>query len=103
LQRRCLWIIGPAILGEVAETDRRPGFPLAFARLELAAEDREQNRLAGAVLADNPDALTAQHGQVGLSERTYFALVRRNSPKDIPILNLRWEEGDHSAPAAPQE
>ena len=41
--------------------------------------------------------------QVGLSERTYFALVRRNTPKDIPILNLRWEEGDHSAPAAPQE
>jgi type II secretory pathway component PulK len=41
--------------------------------------------------------------QVGTSERTYFALVRRNSPKDIPILNLRWEEGDQSAPPAPPE
>lgn len=41
--------------------------------------------------------------QVGMSERTYFALVRRNSPKDIPILNMRWEEGDHSAEATPSE
>jgi hypothetical protein len=41
--------------------------------------------------------------QVGMSERTYFALVRRNSPKDIPILNLRWEEGDQSAPSTPPE
>jgi general secretion pathway protein K len=41
--------------------------------------------------------------QVGMSERTYFALVRRNTPKDIPILNLRWEEGDQSAASAPQD
>jgi general secretion pathway protein K len=41
--------------------------------------------------------------QVGLSERTYFALVKRNSPRDIPILNLRWEDGDQSAGPAPQE
>jgi general secretion pathway protein K len=34
--------------------------------------------------------------QVGMSVRTYYALVRRNSPRDIPVLNLRWEEGDHS-------
>jgi type II secretory pathway component PulK len=35
--------------------------------------------------------------QVGMSERTYFALVRRNSPQDIPILNMRWEDGDQSS------
>jgi hypothetical protein len=40
--------------------------------------------------------------QVGMSERTYFALVRRNSPRDIPILNMRWEDGDQSAAPAPQ-
>ena len=41
--------------------------------------------------------------QVGMSERTYFALVRRNTPKDIPILSMRWEEGDQSAATAPSE
>jgi general secretion pathway protein K len=41
--------------------------------------------------------------QVGMSTRTYFALVRRNSPKDIPILNLRWEDGDQSGGTAPQD
>ena len=41
--------------------------------------------------------------QVGMSERTYFALVRRNNPKDIPILSMRWEEGDQSAATAPTE
>ena len=41
--------------------------------------------------------------QVGMSERTYFALVRRNTPKDIPILNMRWEEGDQSVATAPPE
>jgi Type II secretion system (T2SS), protein K len=35
--------------------------------------------------------------QVGMSTRTYFALVRRNTPRDIPILNMRWEDGDQSA------
>jgi hypothetical protein len=39
--------------------------------------------------------------QVGMSTRTYFALVRRNTPRDIPILNLRWEDGDQSASTAP--
>ncbi len=41
--------------------------------------------------------------QVGMSTRTYFALVRRNSPRDIPILNLRWEGGDQSGGAAPRD
>jgi general secretion pathway protein K len=41
--------------------------------------------------------------QVGMSERTYFALVRRNTPKDIPILNMRWEEGDQSVATTPPE
>ena len=40
--------------------------------------------------------------QVGMSTRTYFALVRRNDPKNIPILNMRWEEGDQSGETAPQ-
>ena len=37
--------------------------------------------------------------QVGLSTRTYYALVRRNSPKDIPILQFHWADGDQSAAA----
>jgi type II secretory pathway component PulK len=41
--------------------------------------------------------------QVGMSQRTYFALVRRNSPTDIPILNMRWVEGDQSSAPAPQD
>jgi Tfp pilus assembly protein PilX len=41
--------------------------------------------------------------QVGMSERTYFALVKRNSPTDIPILNMRWEDGDQSGQSTPQD
>ena len=37
-------------------------------RLELAAEQPQQHRLAGAVLADDADALAAQHGQVDAVE-----------------------------------
>ncbi len=29
--------------------------------------------------------------EVGLSKRRYFALIRRNSPKDVQILNMGWE------------
>ena len=35
--------------------------------------------------------------QVGMTVRTYFAIVRINSVKDIPVLSLRWEDGDQSA------
>lgn len=34
--------------------------------------------------------------QVGMSVRTYFAIVRVNSAKDIPVLSFRWEDGDQS-------
>ena len=39
--------------------------------------------------------------QVGLTVRTYFALVRINAAKDIPVLSMRWEDGDQSASSAP--
>ena len=29
--------------------------------------------------------------EVGLSHRRYFALLKRNSPRDVQILNFRWE------------
>ena len=34
--------------------------------------------------------------EVGQSTRTYFALLRRNGPRDVQILGLRWEQGDMS-------
>ena len=41
--------------------------------------------------------------EVGMVTRTYFALVRRNTPRDIPILNMRWEDGDQSGEAEPPQ
>lgn len=41
--------------------------------------------------------------EVGMSIRTYYALVRRNNANDIPILNLRWEEGDQSRNTGSQD
>ena len=41
--------------------------------------------------------------QVGLAERTYFAVVRRNSPNDIPILSMRWEDGNHLQSSGDQQ
>jgi len=41
-----------------------------------------------------------------MSVRTYFAIVRVNGIKYIPVLTFRWEDGDQSsqsAPAADQE
>jgi general secretion pathway protein K len=29
--------------------------------------------------------------EIGMSKRRYVAIVRRNTPKDIPILNFHWE------------
>jgi general secretion pathway protein K len=29
--------------------------------------------------------------EVGLTRRRYFALIRRNNPKDVQILNMSWE------------
>jgi len=37
--------------------------------------------------------------EVGQSTRTYFALLRRNGPRDVQILGMRWEDGDQSAPS----
>ncbi len=43
--------------------------------------------------------------QVGMSERTYFALIRQNGPgpDSIPILNMRWEDGDQTGGPAPDD
>ncbi len=35
--------------------------------------------------------------EVGQSTRTYYALLRRNGPRDVQILGMRWEDGDQSA------
>ena len=39
--------------------------------------------------------------EVGQSVRTYFAIVRINGAKDIPVLTLRWEDGDQSGQVDP--
>jgi general secretion pathway protein K len=38
---------------------------------------------------------------VGMSVRTYFAIVRINGPKDIPVLTFWWEDGDQSGQPLP--
>lgn len=32
------------------------------------------------------------HVEIGQSRRTYLALVRRNGPKDVQILNMNWKD-----------
>ena len=68
LERRRLRVVRAAVLREPAEANRRPGLALALDRFELAGEEPEEHRLAGAVLADDADALAAQHGQVDAGE-----------------------------------
>ena len=41
--------------------------------------------------------------QVGQVTRTYFALLRRLSPRDVLILNFHWEDGDRSAIVTKEE
>ena len=89
LERCRLRVVGAAVLRESAEADRRPGLPLALIQLELAGQDSEEHRLAGAVVTDDPDPLAAQHRQVDAGEH------RGPTQLDSGVGEL-----DHALPAA---
>src|SRR5581483_10537406 len=68
LKRRRLRVLRSPVLCEQSEPDRGACLPFAGVRLELAGEQLEQHRLAGAVLADDADALAAEHREVDTGE-----------------------------------
>ena len=39
--------------------------------------------------------------EVGQSTRTYYALLRRNGPRDVQILGFHWEDGEHGDQPVP--
>ena len=64
LERSRLRVVGAPVLCEPAEANRRAGLALALRGLQLAGEQAQQHRFAGAVLPDDADPFAAQHGQV---------------------------------------
>ena len=73
VQRARLGIERLLILREVAGPDRRADPDLARGRLELADDRLQQHALAGAVRADEADALAVHDGQLDIREHDVLA------------------------------
>ena len=93
------------VLGEIADADRRPDPDLAFGRLELADDGLQEHALAGAVRADEADALAVHDRQLDVGQHDVLAeldadvaeledppaaaLVRVQSQRDLPPFEHR--------------
>ena len=76
LERARLGVERLLVLGEVADPDRRADPDLALGRLELADDGLQQHALAGAVRADEADALAVHDGQLDVREHDVVAELR---------------------------
>ena len=73
VERARLGIERLLVLGEVADPDRRADPDLALGRLQLADDGLQQHALAGAVRADEADALAVHDRQLDVGEHDVVA------------------------------